>query len=297
MILNEATLAFLEELVRRNRTDLTIANYRSLFRSWIDFSRRRKLIDLADYDVIILREFHDSWNVQPSTAKTRLKMLRTFYTFAVDMDWIEKSPMSKLALPKVVQIPTLPLTRNEFQALAIASENNPGDYALILLMRYSGLSIGDAVGCRIDALNREHLTLHRSKTGEIVMVPLPALVMSALRTIKGGFGSKHFFWSGTTKPVSAAKRWRRRLQRIGHMAGLADFRPHQLRDTFAVELLLAGVAMQEVSSLLGHNSILTTERYYAPWNTARRDRLARIVKEVNDADPTLRLLNKRNRKQ
>lgn len=297
MKLDEAILAFLKELVRRNRSDLTIANYRSLFRSWIDFGRQRRLINLADYDAIILREFYDSWSVQPSTAKTRLKMLRTFYAFTVDMDWIENSPMSKLALPKVDQIPTMPLSHDEFQTLAIASETKPGEYALILLMRYSGLSIGDAVCCRIDALNGEHLTLHRSKTGELVMVPLPALVMSALRTIKGGFGTKHFFWSGTTKRVSAAKRWRRRLQHIGRGAGLPDFHPHQLRDTFAVELLLAGVAMQEVSSLLGHHSVLTTERYYAPWNIARRNRLARIVKEVNDSDPTLRLLTKRGRKK
>jgi site-specific recombinase XerD len=46
-----------------------------------------------------------------------------------------------------------------------------------------------------------------------------------------------------------------------------------LRDTFAVELLLDGMAIQDVSRLLTHDSIATTERYYGRWVKARRDRL------------------------
>lgn len=40
--------------------------------------------------------------------------------------------------------------------------------------------------------------------------------------------------------------------------------PHMFRDTFAVELLLSGVPMEDVSILLGHTSIKTTEGSYAP---------------------------------
>ena len=36
--------------------------------------------------------------------------------------------------------------------------------------------------------------------------------------------------------------------------------PHQLRDTFAVGLLEQGVPLEEVSKLLGHESIKTTEK-------------------------------------
>jgi len=36
--------------------------------------------------------------------------------------------------------------------------------------------------------------------------------------------------------------------------------PHQLRDTFAVDLLQKGVPLEEVSKLLGHESIKTTEK-------------------------------------
>lgn len=46
--------------------------------------------------------------------------------------------------------------------------------------------------------------------------------------------------------------------------------PHMLRDTFAVELLLAGVPLDQVSLLLGHSSIKVTEKHYAPFVKARQ---------------------------
>jgi integrase len=46
-----------------------------------------------------------------------------------------------------------------------------------------------------------------------------------------------------------------------------------LRDTFAVELLLKGVPLEDVSRLLTNKSVRITERYYSPWVKARRDQL------------------------
>jgi integrase len=46
------------------------------------------------------------------------------------------------------------------------------------------------------------------------------------------------------------------------------------RDTFAVELLLAGVPLDQVSLLLGHSSVKITERHYALFCKARQEQLA-----------------------
>jgi integrase/recombinase XerD len=50
------------------------------------------------------------------------------------------------------------------------------------------------------------------------------------------------------------------------------------RDTFAVELLLAGVPLDQVSLLLGHSSVKITEGHYAPFSKARQEQLAASVK-------------------
>ena len=113
------------------------------------------------------------------------------------------------------------------------------------------------------------------------MVYLPDLVLEAL----GGFqpiSKQHYFWRDEGLPETAAKYWRRRLHRIADRAGVAGFRPHRLRDTFAVELLAVGVVMDDIRVLLGHSSVATTERYYAPWNLLRRDRFVQIVRKAHN---------------
>jgi hypothetical protein len=52
---------------------------------------------------------------------------------------------------------------------------------------------------------------------------------------------------------------------------------HRFRDTFAVSLLEAGVSLENVSTLLGHQSLRVTQKHYAPWVRTRQDALDRAV--------------------
>jgi integrase len=58
------------------------------------------------------------------------------------------------------------------------------------------------------------------------------------------------------------------------------WRGGELRDTFAVEMLLAGVPLEQVSVLLGHKSVKITEKHYAPWVKARQELLAANVRKA-----------------
>src|SRR5579864_6355843 len=60
-------------------------------------------------------------------------------------------------------------------------------------------------------------------------------------------------------------------------------------DTFAVELLLAGVPIAQVSLLLGHSSVKVTEKHYAPFVKARQEQLAQSARkawENNEETPS-----------
>ena len=65
--------------------------------------------------------------------------------------------------------------------------------------------------------------------------------------------------------------------------GIKGGHPHRFRDTFAVELLLAGVPLERVSVLLGHRSIKVTERHYTPWVRARQEQLESDLQRSWDA--------------
>lgn len=95
----------------------------------------------------------------------------------------------------------------------------------------------------------------------------------------------HFCWIGNCLRETVTQRWGHRLKLVFVQAGLREGRPHRLRDTFAVELLKAGAAMEDVSVLLGHSNIRVTEQCYAPWCPRRRERLNRVVMRAWSHDP------------
>ncbi len=290
MTLHDACDAYLRDIVARNLSESTQNGYRSVFRHLQAFAKEGELTEIDDLDSQQIRTWREGWTVKPSTHETRLKLLSAFFRYAKNEGWIKQSPIINLKPPRQISSPTLPLSRDEMKKMLRAANSLPHERAMLLLMRYSGLAIQDAATISKDAITESLMTLRRAKTGEVVVVDLPQVALNALTAIARP-DNPYYFWTGRSKPVTAAKTWRDRLQRVATQAGVKDFRPHRLRDTFAVELLLNGVAMEDVSVLLGHGSISITERYYAPWSKARRDRLVKVVRAANDGDPLLAELN------
>ena len=67
--------------------------------------------------------------------------------------------------------------------------------ALVLLLRYSGLRISDAVGCSVDRLADGKLRLYTQKTGTHVYCPLPTFIVAELETVPKA-NARYWFWSG-----------------------------------------------------------------------------------------------------
>ena len=129
--------------------------------------------------------------------------------------------------------------------------------SLILLLRWSGLRIGDAVNLTIDKIEGSKLRLYTQKTGVQVCGVLPDFVLKTLQTIPR-VNERFYFWSGIGNLEIAVSGWQKRIRKLMRIAGVKGH-PHQFRDTFATELLQAGVPVERVSILLGHQSIRITE--------------------------------------
>ncbi len=149
---------------------------------------------------------------------------------------------------------------------------------LILLLRYSGLRIGDAVTLAKSRIVDGKLFLFTAKTGTPVYCPLPDDVVEALAGCPTD-NDTYFFWSGSSKTKSVVGDWQRSLRKLFALAKIPDGHAHRFRDTFATELLLAGVPLDQVSVLLGHKSVKITEKHYAPWVRARQELLEAAVRK------------------
>jgi integrase/recombinase XerD len=122
------------------------------------------------------------------------------------------------------------------------------------------------------------LFVYQAKTGQPVWVPLPKIVLDALKECDEG--NEGYFWSGPGTLQTAQTKWQARLKKIFAIAGIPDGHSHRFRDSFAVALLEKGVSLETVSMLLGHTSIATTERHYAPWVKSRQTALEEAVKRT-----------------
>jgi integrase len=90
----------------------------------------------------------------------------------------------------------------------------------------------------------------------------------------------YYFWSGASAITTATDNWRKRFDSVFKTAGIAGGHPHRFRDPFAVDLLLRGVPIDQVSVLLGHSSVKITEQHYLPFVAARRPQIADSLRQA-----------------
>jgi integrase/recombinase XerD len=166
--------------------------------------------------------------------------------------------------------------------------------ALILLLRYSGLRIGDAVRCDTARLEDGLLRLYTQKTGTHVHLPLPEFVVHALDACPR-MSERYWFWSGNGKLSTAVGDWQGRLLDLAEDAKIQRLHAHRFRDTFAVSLLLEGVPIERVSILLGHSSIKVTEQHYSPWIRERQEQAEADARRTWARDPVALMESKAER--
>lgn len=301
--LADAWTSLLADLEARKLSAQTIRKYKLLERQMKAYGEEHGLSLLAQFDLDALRKFRATWKDGPRTAGKKLERLRAFFRFAHDAQWVESNPATKIKLPKVSICPTMPLSQDQMvkilatcDGMQIKAEKPIGKLnacrlrSLVLLMRYSGMRVSDAATLGTDRLDGKKLFLYTQKTGVPVYTVLPDSVLRALDTTPR-VTAKNYFWSGDCTRESIAGLWEKRLKKLFELAGISKGQgnavSHRLRDTFAVELLLAGVPIERVSILLGHQSVRVTERHYNPWVRSRQEQLEADVARAWEHDPVL----------
>jgi integrase/recombinase XerD len=288
--LAQAQEDFLRDAEARGLRQPTLKKYRVMLAQLTAFGEKEGRPFLSQFDLPALRRFRESWIDGGISALKKLERLRAFYRFAHESGWVSENLPKKLGNPKVSSPPTLPFTKDQMVAILAACPKYSGDAqrlrAFTLLLRYSGMRIGDTATCARDRLNGRRLLLYMQKTSEPVFVVLPQFVVDALDSM-APISERYFFWTGDGDRDTVAGNWRRTLRKIFKAAGVKGGHPHRFRDTFAVDLLLAGVPLEQVSILLGHGSIRITERHYSPWIRDRQAQLEASLERAWAQDPVV----------
>jgi len=302
---SEAVSLFITDKTVQGVSDGVVARYKSELGRFQTYCEKENVFTVLRITRELLTGYAATWEEHYPSSNTRASVrerLRSFLRYCFECRWLERIP----AVPKVEadEAPTLPLTDAEYARVLktidavrplrfdakgvtrlLSPETKTRLRSLIQLMRWSGLAIQDAVKIRRADIIRDkakgiyRVVTVRQKTGTNVSVPIPAAIAKEILATPSP-NPEYVFWNGKSKSRAQVTMWGSRYVRplfeaagvrSGHMVS------HRLRDTFAVDLLQKGVPMEEVSKLLGHESIKTTERHYAKWVKGRQDRLDSLV--------------------
>jgi integrase/recombinase XerD len=295
---------YLADAKSRDLEKSTLSKLENIFqKQFVTWATGEGFEYLDEIDLDAVKNFRATWTDGALAKSKKQDRLIGFFWSCVRRGYIMQNPTLEIGKIKVIHVPTDYFPRDEFNKI-VDSTYVYGDprggfipledlrlrlRAMTLLMRWSGLRIRDAVTLEKTRLHGESLFLYQAKTGTPVYVPLPPYVVKTLNELPPGPkpNPRYFFWSGNGDPKSAVANWQRAFRRLFEITAIKKLdgtskrcHPHMFRDTFAVENLLAGVPIDQVSLLLGHASVKITEKSYAPFVKARQLQLQDSVRNA-----------------
>jgi site-specific recombinase XerD len=221
-----------------------------------------------------------------------IEILRQFFAFCVDREWIRRNPAKGLKRPKMLEANDVePFTSEEIvDVIAACDRHGRAKYerlrarAMVLLMRYAGLRISDVVTLSRDHIKGNRLEKRAVKNRRWIRVELPGDVLKALEVLPhpkaAARDSRLFFSGGGSSLRSLVKGAQRTLAAVFKRAKVDRGHPHMFRHTLASELLGKGASIEEIAGILA-DSPATIRRHYAKWTTEYQDRQDRVIRMVH----------------
>ncbi len=287
---------YLRHKWRLNHKPRTLQSSFTSVTFFLDFcgqSGKRDLQEIEGADLEAFIEHEQDRGLRISTVRTRLACIIAFLHFLIEQEVIPGSILKrrmKLKLPEV-----LPRAMNPSDVKKLLSAiDDIRDRALILLLLRTGMRIGEALGLRLNDLDIRDRKVHlfqgeKNSMGRVVYLSDDALFALKLWLRRRDPTQEFVFYGQGHKPLCYSA-GRIRFVKYLQKAGLEQkgYTVHCLRHTFASELLNAGMRLECLQQLLGHQDIEVTRRYARLTDRTREEEyfraMARIEKGGIDGD-------------
>ena len=200
-----------------------------------------------------LMEFLESLTCAPGGKHAYFRAIRAFYRWAIEEEYIEKSPVDRMKAPKVPQ-PLRPAVSLDSLPRLLSAAESASDKLIISLLADTGVRRAELAAIRerdIDLEARtikihgkgakERLVAYGPQTASLLADYLPEVKDERLLPL-GVWGIRSM------------------LKRLESKTGI-KCNPHTFRRTFACESIRNGLNVFYVQSLLGHSTLAMTRIY------------------------------------
>lgn len=226
---------------------------------------RKNVEDITAMDIRMYIANRSKENLKNTTLANDTDILRGFFNWLEDEEYIQKSPMRKIKTPKVEKRLREALTKEEFETLRTGAKTLR-QKALLELLYSTGCRLEEVEQMKKQDIDWQRLQIrvigkgNKERTVYInatCQVHLKKYLMSRLDDCDAVFVTKR-------KPIKFMGRRaiQREIKKIGEQSGLTkDVYPHLIRHTMATHLLNSGMNLNTLQRILGHDEPSTTLVY------------------------------------
>jgi len=260
-----------------------------LFLDFYGKSGKWDLTKITRSDLEAFIEHEQDRGMYISTVKTRLACIVAFLHFLIEQDLIPGTSLKKRIRLKLPE--TLPRAMNPQDVKRLLSIiDHTRDRALFLLLLRTGIRIGEALALTMNDVDLTDRKVHlfqgeKNDMGRVVYMSNDA-VFCLKRWFRWRDPEKRFVFYGKGDASVSYSTARAHFAKYLAEAGLAGkgYTVHCLRHTFASELLNAGMRLEVLQHLMGHQDIEMTRRYARLTDKTREEEYHRAMATIEHGD-------------
>ena len=266
----------------RNASEHTVANYSIDLAQFLEYVIARGATSMQDVDSRMIRSFLRDlvgYGYAKTSAARKLSTIRSMCSFLVERKELAVDPSASVRGPRLPGRLPRALSREDAKRLveSIPDDAHAARDAAVLELLYGcGLRIAEVAGLSWDAVDLPERWLRVLGKGDKErMVPMGRYAVRSLERWKLEIGASReiagdnpVFPGKGTSPMTV-RTVARIVDRAALKAGIPGVTPHVLRHSYATHMLEGGASIRVLQELLGHETIVTTQRYV----TVTADRL------------------------
>jgi len=261
-----------------------------LFLRFYGTSGKTDLKDLQRSDLEAFIEHEQDRGMHITTVKTRMACIVAFLHYLIEQELIPATALKKRIRFKLPDLLPRAMHPDDVKKL-LSIIDHTRDRALILLLLRTGIRIGEALRLTLNDLDLKGRKIHlyqgeKNDRGRVVYLSNDA-AFSLKRWLRWRDPEQFVFARKEEAPLSYSTA-RSLFKRYLIEAGLdhKGYTVHSLRHTYASELLNAGMRLEVLQQLMGHQDIEMTRRYARLTDRTREEEyfraMAKIEKGVDD---------------
>lgn len=218
----------------------------------------------------LCRQAQTSWaQLKPASKNRKSSTLKSFLNYLYQNHIIENPLSLKIVAPSVK--PKIPRYLSVDEVLSILNflnqENQKQTHRLVhllfLLLYGSGLRVSEACSLKWKDIDLEKgIFIIKGKGQKERLCAIPRSTLHLFKNFKlnhsGSIEQEYIFGESPLNPRTAYS-W---IHKLGLESGLnSPIHPHALRHSFATHLLSSGANLRILQELLGHESLVATQKY------------------------------------